>query len=232
MFIVETGESPTRAAPVGLRERNKQDKLARIKRAARELFAKKGFEGATARAICRRAGIATGTLFLYARDKRELLFLVFRDEVHEILRQRTARTCTTLPLADALMHLFRGFLDFYARSPELSRVIAGEFFYRTQQPAAMNALTEDYLAAIAALVERGRAGGELRTDVAVPDQVNAFFAHYAFHAQAWLADAVVDRQQVDRSLRRALELQIEGLAPPAVGSGSRQRTHQLGRRGR
>jgi AcrR family transcriptional regulator len=131
-------------AAEGLRERNKREKLARIRRAARELFEKQGFAGSTAREICRRARIGTGTLFLYVRDKRELLFLVFSDEARELLRAGMARTREEMPLPDALMCLFGAFLEFYARDLALSQVIATEFFYRTGHSAEMTALTEEY----------------------------------------------------------------------------------------
>src|ERR1700687_1389220 len=55
----------------GLRERNKQEKLERIQHSARVLFTHKGFEETTTREIARRAGVGAGTLFLYAKDKRE-----------------------------------------------------------------------------------------------------------------------------------------------------------------
>src|SRR5690606_35807052 len=77
---------PARPAE-GLRERNKREKRARIERAARELFERKGFEAATARAIAARARVGLGTLFLYARDKRELLFLVFAEESRRLFAE-------------------------------------------------------------------------------------------------------------------------------------------------
>lgn len=222
----------TAPAPMGLRERNKQDKLARIKRAARDLFAKKGFEGATAREICRRARIATGTLFLYARDKRELLFLVFRDEARSMLEEGTARAQSDLPLPEALMEVFGRFLDFYARNPALATVIAGEFFYRNGEPTEMVALTQEFLDRIGGLVERAKARGELRADVETADHVLAFFAHYAFHVQAWLGGGLPDRQQTDLALRRAIELQMQGLAPAPSCNPSSQTPKRSDRRGR
>ena len=62
--------------PVGRRERNKQNKLERITAAAGELFAAHGVDEVTTQQIADKADIGTGTLFLYAKTKGELLLLV------------------------------------------------------------------------------------------------------------------------------------------------------------
>ena len=67
------------SAQLGLRERNKLDKLRRIKKAARELFIARGFDDTTTREIAARAGVGMGTVFLYADNKRDLLFLTAND---------------------------------------------------------------------------------------------------------------------------------------------------------
>ena len=61
---------------VGRRERNKQVKLDRITAAAAELFAEHGVDEVTTQQIAEKADIGTGTLFLYAKTKAELLLLV------------------------------------------------------------------------------------------------------------------------------------------------------------
>ncbi len=62
--------------PLGRRERNKQAKLERITAAASELFAEHGVDEVTTQQIADAADIGTGTLFLYAKTKGELLLLV------------------------------------------------------------------------------------------------------------------------------------------------------------
>ena len=62
--------------PLGRRERNKQAKLERIITAADELFAERGVDEVTTQQIADAADIGTGTLFLYAKTKGELLLLV------------------------------------------------------------------------------------------------------------------------------------------------------------
>ena len=67
---------PVATPPLGRRERNKQAKLERITAAASELFAKHGVDEVTTQQIADAADIGTGTLFLYAKSKGELLLLV------------------------------------------------------------------------------------------------------------------------------------------------------------
>ncbi len=211
-----TSNTPTRGptrASSGLRERNKRDKLRRIKRAARELFLEKGFEGATAREICRRAGVGTGTLFLYVRDKRELLFLLFQDESRGLFAQGMEAASREETLGGGLMALVGRFFEFYAGYPELSAVVLEELFFRPQEPERMGALSREYASHVARLVAAAKERGEIDTDVPVSSAGRACFAHYAFWVQSWLGSRLVDREAAERLLREALELQLRGLGP-------------------
>ncbi|WP_314452527.1 TetR/AcrR family transcriptional regulator [uncultured Microbacterium sp.] len=67
---------PPTSPPVGRRERNKQEKRERIVAAAATLFAERGVDDVTTQEIADAADIGTGTLFLYAKTKGELLLLV------------------------------------------------------------------------------------------------------------------------------------------------------------
>ena len=66
--------------PIGRRERAKQDKRRRIMVAARELFAEHGVSGVTTQQVADRAGVAIGTLYLYASTKAELLIMVQNEK--------------------------------------------------------------------------------------------------------------------------------------------------------
>jgi len=76
--------------PVGRRERNKQDKLQRITAAARELFTEHGVDDVTTQQIADKADIGTGTLFLYAKNKGELLLLVQNSSYVDALAEGRA----------------------------------------------------------------------------------------------------------------------------------------------
>lgn len=101
----------SQATPLGRRERNKQQKLERITAAAAELFTAHGIDDVTTQQIAEKADVGTGTLFLYAKTKGELLLLV--QNVHyaaalETGRQAAARAESTL---DATMALLRPIIE-------------------------------------------------------------------------------------------------------------------------
>ena len=66
---------------LNLRELNKADKQQRIQEAARYLFSTQGFDATSTREIAERARVGLATLFLYAADKRDLLFLAGNDDL-------------------------------------------------------------------------------------------------------------------------------------------------------
>ncbi|HTO70531.1 MAG TPA: helix-turn-helix domain-containing protein [Myxococcota bacterium] len=209
----------TAVAP-GLRERNKREKLARIRSAARALFRKRGFEATTAREICERAGIGTGTLFLYVRDKRELLFLTFEEDARRIFAEGRTAAAGERELVGQLMALFGRFIAHYSRDVAHAKELVRELFFREHDPDGMGRLTLEFGAHVADLVGQAQARGELRSDVPAAAAANALFAHYAYWVQGWLGAGVLSRDGLEDGLRGALELQLEGLRPRA---GRRER---------
>ncbi len=197
----------------GLRERNKREKLVRIRAAARALFAKRGFEATTAREICERAGIGTGTLFLYVKDKRELLFLGFEEDARAIFAAGSAAAAGERDVVEQLMALFGRFIAYYARDRAHSKALLQELFFREHDPERMGRLTLEYGAHVANLVANAQARGDLRADVPAPLVANALFAHYAYWIQGWLGAGIVSREGAEDGLRKTLALQLEGLRP-------------------
>src|SRR4051812_12897544 len=91
--------------PVGRRERNKQEKLDRIIAAASELFAERGVDEVTTQQIADKADIGTGTLFLYAKTKGELLLMVQNAQYATALEQGRAAAETTPDVLDAIVSI-------------------------------------------------------------------------------------------------------------------------------
>ena len=97
--------------PVGRRERNKQAKLERITAAARELFAEHGVDEVTTQQIAEKADIGTGTLFLYAKTKGELLLLVQNSGYVDALEEGRAAAQGIPDALDAVMAIIRPIVE-------------------------------------------------------------------------------------------------------------------------
>ncbi|AEF41599.1 Putative TetR-family transcriptional regulator [Hoyosella subflava DQS3-9A1] len=91
--------------PLGRRERNKQAKLERITAAASELFAQHGVDEVTTQQIADAADIGTGTLFLYAKTKGELLLLVQNTHYTAALERGQAAAVDATTALDGVMVL-------------------------------------------------------------------------------------------------------------------------------
>jgi TetR/AcrR family transcriptional regulator len=92
---------------VGRRERNKQNKLDRITAAAGELFSEHGVDEVTTQQIADKADIGTGTLFLYAKTKAELLLLVQNSSYADALAAGRAAAEAIPDVFEAVMAIVR-----------------------------------------------------------------------------------------------------------------------------
>src|ERR1700683_60967 len=107
-------------------ERNKQDKLKRIRRASATLFRKYGFEGTTTQAIAEAADIGIGTLFMYAHKTENLLSIVIDNEVIETVDKLAGSIPQGQSLAKQVGHIFQGLIEFHSHEKELSRLYVRE----------------------------------------------------------------------------------------------------------
>lgn len=98
---------PIDTQPLGRRERNKQHKLDRITEAARELFAEHGVDEVTTQQIADKADIGAGTLFLYAKNKGELLLLVQNSSYADALVRGKAAADAAPDVLEGVMAIVR-----------------------------------------------------------------------------------------------------------------------------
>ena len=94
-------------APIGRRERAKQDKRQRITVAAKELFALHGVGGVTTQQIADHADIAIGTLSLYAATKAELLIMVQNQKFATAIDDGLAAAAAVKGTSEEVLALIR-----------------------------------------------------------------------------------------------------------------------------
>jgi AcrR family transcriptional regulator len=218
MPIISAGVAPgipALATPLGQRERNKLDKLRRIKDAARELFVAKGFDDTTTREIALRAGVGIGTIFVYAENKRDLLFLIVNEELETIERQAEDAVDDRASLLDHLLRVSRAHYKFFAQQPALSRLVLREMvFYESGSQARRFQKTRERLIdllgrLIAAAIAQSTIGSREE-----PRFIGwTIFCVFQVELRRWLSNDDPNLQQGLRALERALRLVLTGLAP-------------------
>ncbi|WP_203182913.1 TetR/AcrR family transcriptional regulator [Streptomyces pratensis] len=145
---------PGASQPVGRRERNKQLKLDRITAAAHELFAERGIDEVTTQQIADKADIGTGTLFLYAKTKGELLLLVQNSLYAEALERGRADAESIPDTLDAVMAIVRPVVECNRTQVDNGRVYLREMVFgdpaepHHREALAITGRTEKAVAAV------------------------------------------------------------------------------------
>ena len=203
-------EPPSNGAVLGRIERKKRDKLDRIKRAARTLFGRKGFEATTTREIARAADIGAGTLFLYVGTKEDLLVMIFREEVGAAVDEAFG-TMTERRLIDQLLRVFGAMIAHHQRNPGLARVFVKELPFVDNSRHGVASFMSALLKRLASLIEHAQERGEVDLSVAPSLLAQNCFALYFATLQRWLGRDGTSADSRDRRLRASLELQLQGL---------------------
>jgi AcrR family transcriptional regulator len=209
---VVSGRNPQ--VEFGLRERNKLDKIKRIKAAAVKLFSTKGFDGTTTREIAKRARVAKGTLFLYVKDKRDLVFLIFSEELDQIRSRALNRIDPTVSLFEQLVAVFSVFYEEFSKDVTLSRILLKELlFYQGVQELDKRPHGFLFIQEIQRLIARDQEKGTVRSDV--DPLLIAQYIYYINQAElrTWIWHDHPEVSEGIADLRRVLGLFFEGLYP-------------------
>ncbi|WP_328809859.1 TetR/AcrR family transcriptional regulator [Rhodococcus sp. NBC_00294] len=111
------------------RERNKQDKLDRITTAARDLFAEYGVSEVTTQQVADHADVGTGTVFLYAKNKGELLLLVQNSDYASALERGIAAAAHVVDPVEAVMAVLRPVVECNRKQIENGRTYQREVVF-------------------------------------------------------------------------------------------------------
>jgi AcrR family transcriptional regulator len=198
---------------LGLREQNKNEKRQRIRAAVRELFSKHGYETATLRQIATRAHVALGTLFNYAQDKRDLVFLIFNEELAGVTDEALKAARTQKSLLRKLMGLCQPHYSFFGKTPALSRILLKDmtFYSQGKQADEYQRIRSRLLAGFEEVVRAAQQDGQIRSVENTKLIARHFFLVFAGALRWWIASRRPDPRQGLADLKRLFVMQINGL---------------------
>ena len=187
---------------------------AAILAAAKQLFAERGFEGTTIRAIAGRASVGTGTVNLHFADKTSLLGEAIYGDIAAILRDLT--TSTKTPLDIRLGEIVRPLFEYYARHPELSRILVKEsLLLRGEWGERFDQQVRQFTKMMERVITSGQQRGELESGSPVSALVEAFLAYYIMLVIEGLRSGEPDPSELTARFQRLIRLHTRDIPPGA-----------------
>lgn len=191
------------ARVTGRRERNKQQKHDRIVTAARALFYAQGYKKTTTQQIAHAAQVASGTLFLYAKTKEDLLIMVFYEEFIAIIDAISVSADDPRPVEEQVMALFNVLLDYHQHDIDLSRELMKVLTF-VPDPARRDDLREVVYAIekkLHKIIVNSQEKGVLSEKTCPLNMARILFRVYYHCMLVWLGGYYADGNERDEDLR-------------------------------
>ena len=99
--------------------------------AARKLFAERGYDATTLRDVAKQASLGLGTLFNYISDKRDLIYLVFNQEVSVATDVSLAAPRPWQSFSEKILGMIEVNYRLFGSEPVLSRILLSEVLQHT-----------------------------------------------------------------------------------------------------
>lgn len=142
------------------RQRERLQRRADILRAAEGIFAEKGFHSASIEAIAREAEYATGTVYLYFKDKETLYIELFEEKIRALSVAIRNRIESLQDPCEALAQLVQARMAFFERNRKFFSIYAREgmniFQNRDDRWSGVVRLYEEYLGTLTGLIRTGQ----------------------------------------------------------------------------
>ena len=200
---------------VGVRELSKQESQHRIMVAARELFAELGYDRATLRQIAAKAGLTVGALFNHVTDKRDLIYLIFNEEVETVAEMAIAAPRPYQTFGGKLRSVVEHYFRLFASEPVLSRILLSEVVVLSPGMHLERYLRhrERLIEGLRALVAKAQQTGEVKSQEAPEMIARYLFFNLGSSLRWWLASSPrPEWRQGMREFDRIIDLQLYGLA--------------------
>ncbi len=148
------------------KKKNNDDKRERILKAATQVFAQHGFYKSRISEIAKLAGVADGTIYLYFKNKDDLLICLFEEEMNKITRNMKEQVTKAEGFENKIRTFIKVHLDLIAGNKELAEVLQIELrqshkFMKEYMGSTLN----EYLNIISGIISQGQRNGVVRSDI-------------------------------------------------------------------
>ncbi len=149
---------------IGKKEKN--DKYPRILASAVKIFADLGFHQSTISQIAKEAGVADGTIYLYFKNKDDLLVQVFNYKTKQVFARFKEAVDKADKPVDKLRNLIHCHLTEFQRDPNMAVVYLAETRRKNRVVEdQIRIMSKMYYDLVAEIVELGQQDGSIRREL-------------------------------------------------------------------
>ena len=146
--------------------KEKTDQALRIKEAATRVFSKKGFYNSTIADVAKVAEVAEGTIYLYFKNKDDLLISIFEGSMDYFIQVVTSELEPEKDPREKLRKFINLHLKLVEKNPDLAQVLQIELrqsskFMKEYEGGKFG----EYLNVVRTILEEGREQGVFRQDI-------------------------------------------------------------------
>ncbi len=184
-------------------QKDKTKKSYEILNSAGAVFARLGFYRATISQIASQAGVADGTIYLYFKNKEDILyqFISYKtDTVFDSMRRAVQEADNA---EGKLRNLIRCHLAEFQKDRNMAVIFQSEVRYRRDIEPQIKDISKMYLDLLSEIIEQGQIEGEMRQGLfvglakrfilgAVEGVINTWVASEAKYDLVSMADPLVD----------------------------------------
>ena len=198
-----------------VQERNKgAEKRERILQSAIKVFARKGFYNTRVSEIARTAGVADGTIYLYFKNKDDILISLFNDRIGKLNDEMERQLATLGSPSEKVKRIVSIQLGLLRGHKDLAEVITinlrqSNRFLKQYAAPGFNR----YLDIIAAVIQEGQESGDFRQDVSPRVAACSLFGALDGLSLTWVL-GTRDADRLARAGQQVSHIFIEGLRVP------------------
>ncbi len=142
------------------------DKFSAILRGAIQVFARSGYFNAKVAEVARAAGVADGTVYLYFKNKDDLLVSIFNTAMADFNARAKQELAAIADPHQQLRHFAKLHFEALEADRELAVVFQVEFRHSTRfMEQFSETMLADYLKMLREILERGQAQGVFRASL-------------------------------------------------------------------
>ena len=188
-----------------------EDKHQRIITAALKVFAKKGFYNSKVSEIAKEAEVADGTIYLYFKNKDDILISVFEKEMKGMINNmKKELTKIEDPVEKIKMFAFQH-LNMITENQEWAEVAQVELRQSTKfMREYVKDHYADYLNIFAYIIREGQEKGIFKEDINTGIAKRAFFGALDEMGRYWVLSST-RRYSVEESAKQISDIFIKGV---------------------